>query len=565
MNQEDLKQKLDELIAGWENEVVEFKEANDNFSTSDIGKYFSALANEANLRTRESGWLVFGVRNQSRTVVGTTYREDREHLHSIKKQIADGADPSTSFREVHVLTTTGGMRVVLFEVPPAPRGIPIGWNGHYYARDHESLAALSMAKLDEIRGQTGTSDWSATIIPDATISDLDDAAVQLAREKFADRSPRLDRDTIMNWPTPRFLDQAMVTVSGRLTRTAILLLGKSTAAHHLGPAPAELTWKLEGPERAYEHFGPPFLLTTSLLYQRIRNLTLKFLPPGQLIPKEIPKYDQAIVLEALHNCIAHQDYMRNERVLVTERIDELEFRSAGRFFDGKPEDYLLTSRTPGKYRNAFLARAMSHLGMVDRMGFGIREVMFQGQAKAYRPLPFYDPDTGDHVILHLPGQIIDENYSRLLLTKPDLQLSDIIALDRIQKKMTVPAQVVKALRERGWVEGRKPNIHISAALAAATGQKVQYIKTKGQDDEHYKKLVVDYLVQWVEAEPHELRDLLLSKLSDGLTETQKRNKVRNLLTALRKEGRIVAIGERRKALWRLPFSYGPAPAKPQSQ
>ena len=551
MTPEELQTLLEELIVGWENEVVEFKEASDNFPTSDIGKYFSALANEANLRNKESGWLVFGVHNKTRSVVGTSYREDRERLLSIKNQIADGTDPSTSFREVHVLITSAGQRVILFEVPPAPRGIPIGWNGHYHARNHESLVGLSIAKLEEIRAQSTGFDWSAAVVPDASRSDLDDAALQLAREKFADRVSRIDRDTIMGWPLQHFLDQAMVTINGRITRTALLLLGKPTAAHYLSPAPAELTWKLEGPERAYEHFGPPFLLTTSLLYQRIRNLTLKFLPPDQLIPKEVPKYDQAIVLEALHNCIAHQDYTRNERVLVTERIDELEFRSAGNFYDGSPEDYVLLSRTPGKYRNAFLARAMSHLGMVDRMGFGIRDVMFQGQAKSYRPLPFYEPDSTEQVVLHLPGRIIDENYSRLLLANPDLKLSDILALDRIQKKLPIPNDVVSTLRKRGWVEGRRPNIHISAAIAATTGQKVDYIRTRRQDDEHYKKLVTDYLEEWGEARPKEIRDLLLSKLSDGLTEQQKRNKVRNLLTAMRKEGNIVAEGIKNAARWKL--------------
>jgi|GEM_PF-2286706 len=69
---------LHSLIGGWENECVEFKEANDNFSTSDIGKYFSALANEANLRDCPAAWLVFGVDNDSREVIGTTYRTARE-------------------------------------------------------------------------------------------------------------------------------------------------------------------------------------------------------------------------------------------------------------------------------------------------------------------------------------------------------------------------------------------------------------------------------------------------------------------------------------------------------
>ncbi len=557
MTQEDLQRKLDELIAGWENEVVEFKEANDNFSTSDIGKYFSALSNEANLKNKDAGWLVFGVRNRNRSVVGTAYREDRERLHSIKKQIGDGTDPNTTFREVHELITSSGMRVVLFEIPPAPRGIPIAWNRHYYARHNESTSGLDMAKLDEIRSQVAGFDWSAVIVPGASMNDLDPDALAKAREVFATRyADRFPVGAVQTWDDSIFLDQARLTINGQITRTTILLLGKHTSAHFINPAVAELTWKLEGPELAYEHYGPPFLLTTSQLFSRIRNINLKFYPQGELIPKEMLKYDQRIVLEALHNCIAHQDYGRNERVLVIERPDELIFQSAGGFYDGSSEDYLLRHKTPSRYRNRFLAQAMVQLRMVDTMGFGIREVMFKGQAESYRPLPFYEKEGPDHVVLHLPGRIIDENYSRLLLANPDLKLADIIALDRIQKKLSVPSEVVKTLRKRGWVEGHKPNIHISAAIAATTGQKVDYIRTRKQDDEHYKKLVTDYLVEWSEAKPTEIRALLLSKLSDGLTEAQKRNKVRNLLTAMRKEGKIIAEGIKNAARWKLAPDQG---------
>ena len=566
MTQVELQQKLDELIAGWENECVEFKETNDNYSTSDIGKYFSALANEANLKTKESGWLVFGVRNRDRSVVGTTFREERERLHATKKQIADGTDPSTTFREIHELTDRSGSRVVMLEVPPAPRGMPIGWNGHYYARDHESLAALSIAKLDEIRAQTAGHDWSAGIVASASLADLDPDAITKARDVFrAHRTDRFPDGVVDGWSDTTFLENAKLTINGSITRAALLLLGKHTCTHFINPQVAELSWKLEGPEQAYEHFGPPFLLTTSRLYQRIRNITLKFLPAGQLVPKEVPKYDQKIVLEALHNCIAHQDYTRCERVLVIERPDELIFRNAGGFIEGTVDDYVLRNRTPTRYRNKFLAEAMVNLRMMDTLGYGIREVMFKGQAGNYRPLPFYQNEGPHEVEVHLPGRFIDENYSRLLLANPDLQLADIIALDRIQKHLTVPAHVLKELRKRGWVEGHKPNIHISAAVASTTGQKASYIRTRKQDDDYYKKLVLDFLEEWVEGTPKDMRDLLLPKLSDGLTDAQKRHKVRNLLTAMRKEAQIVAVGVKQAARWRLPFGYGPAPAKPPSQ
>ncbi len=61
MTEHELQQVLQRLLAAWESECVEFMDANDNFSTSEIGKYFSALSNEANLRGLSAAWLVFGV------------------------------------------------------------------------------------------------------------------------------------------------------------------------------------------------------------------------------------------------------------------------------------------------------------------------------------------------------------------------------------------------------------------------------------------------------------------------------------------------------------------------
>lgn len=94
---------LDDLITTWENEVVEFKQAGNDYSTDDIGKYFSALTNEANLRGAESGWLVFGLNNKTRALVGTDFRPQEERLQSRKMQIAENAEPRITFRDIHEL------------------------------------------------------------------------------------------------------------------------------------------------------------------------------------------------------------------------------------------------------------------------------------------------------------------------------------------------------------------------------------------------------------------------------------------------------------------------------
>ena len=60
---EQLKKKVIEMMEVFENDVVEFKEASNNYSFNDIGKYFSALGYEANIRGKNEDWLIFGITN----------------------------------------------------------------------------------------------------------------------------------------------------------------------------------------------------------------------------------------------------------------------------------------------------------------------------------------------------------------------------------------------------------------------------------------------------------------------------------------------------------------------
>lgn len=548
MNQDTLQSLLDSLIATWENEVVEFKNVGDSYSTSDIGKYFSALTNEANLRNVERAWLVFGVDNASRQIVGSDYRQNHERLHSLKMQVAADTEPSITFRDIHELQTPQG-RVVLFEIPAAPMGMPISWKGHYFSRAGESLTSLGLDKQDEIRRQMGATDWSAQVVRGATLAHLDANALTKARESFARKyANRFEPDEVMRWSDSTFLDRAKLTQDGQITRTTLLLLGKEESAHLLSPNPAQLTWKLEGTERAYQHFGPPFLLNTTALYQKIRNIQLRILPDDQLLAIELAKYDQKIVLEALHNCIAHQDYTLNGRIIVTEQPDRLIFENEGAFFEGAPMDYCSGNKTPRRYRNPFLAQAMAELNMIDTMGYGIYE-MYLGQARRYFPMPDYDLNEPQAVKMTLHGSIVDPAYSRLLIQKTDLSLQEIFALDRVQKKLPLDDDMMKHLRRAKLIEGNKPNLFVSAAVATATATKADYIRTRAQDDEFYAKLLMDYLVKFGSASRKEIDALLLDKLSDALDNEQKENKIGNLLTSMRQAERIENIGSRKTPQW----------------
>lgn len=548
MKQSELTALLGTLIDAWESEVIEFKQAGNDYKTDKIGEYFSALANEANLRGLEHAWLVFGVNNKTRTVAGSNYRLDSERLQSTKMQIADSTEPSITFRNIYELPQPQG-RVVLFEVPAAPLGMPIAWKGHYYARAGESLTHLGLDKLDNIRRQTIVEDWSAQIVPKATFDHLDPDALQKSRASFVRKyANRFSGEDVLNWPLQTFLDRAKLTQDGHITRTALLLLGKPESAYLLSPHPGQITWKLEDTERAYEHLGLPFFLNTTTLYRKIRNIQVRILPDDQLFAIEVSKYDQRIVLEALHNCIAHQDYSRNGRIIVTEQPDCLIFENEGRFFEGQPEDYISGNKTPRRYRNPFLAQAMAELNMIDTMGYGIHSIHI-AQARRFFPMPDFDLNEPNAVKLRIHGKIVDPAYSRMLIQKTNLPLDQILALDRVQKKLPLPDDMIKRLRTQGLIEGRKPHLHVSAAVAKAMAKKADYIKTRAQDDDYYCKLITDYLKKFAKASRGEIDNLLMDKLSSALDHEQKKKKIGNLLTKLRRSGKIRNDGPKKAPKW----------------
>lgn len=273
--------------------------------------------------------------------------------------------------------------------------------------------------------------------------------------------------------------------------------------------------------------------------------------PRCVIPVDIPKYDERIVLEALHNCIAHQDYTRCERILVIERLGELEFQNAGEFFDGTPDDYIRGNRSPRRYRNRWLAEAMVTCRMIDTMGFGIREVMWKGQAGRYLPLPDYDLSEPGHVKLRIQGRFIDENYSRALIANADLPWPDVLALDTIQKGGHPDDDLVQNLRHRGLVEGRKPAFHVASEIAAVTETEAEYLHHRAFDDTYYCDLIVEYLKKFDSAKRPKFNRLLEGKLSDLLSPTQKRYKINHLLKRLQREGKIKVDGYGKAGVWTL--------------
>ena len=265
-----LKEKISQMMEFFESEVIEFKEARTNYSFNDIGKYFSALSNEANLRGLQEAWLVFGISDDKR-YVGTEFRK-QGNLQSLKKEIVNGTNERLTFLEIYELIIEK-CRVIVFQIPPAIRGIPTTWQGAAYAREHESICPLPMNKVDLIRSQIGM-DWSKEIVEDATIEDLDERAIEKARELFSKRQSdrKKAKEVLESLSDIEVLNKAGITIKGKITRTALLLLGKSESKFFFDGFIPRITWTLYNADnsvKAYEHFDIPMLLAVDKVYSKI--------------------------------------------------------------------------------------------------------------------------------------------------------------------------------------------------------------------------------------------------------------------------------------------------------
>jgi ATP-dependent DNA helicase RecG len=532
MNTAELTALLDRLRAEpHETEWLEFK-AN-RYEPQVLGEYLSALANSACLAGKPRGYLVFGIEDGTHAAVGTTFdphTEKGKGEQLLPLWLSLGLRPNVGF-EVWPFVYRG-LRVVLFEVHPA-YDRPVQFYGTAYVRDGTSKTELSRYPEKERAIWHRRLDWSAQICEQAAPDDLDPDAIGKARREFATKFPHQAAD-VATWDDATFLNKAKVCIRGRVTNAALLLLGRPEASSLLAPAVARISWLLKGAgaeDLDYEHFGPPFLTNVDRLLARIRNLTVRALPGGTLFPTEITQYDPWVIREALHNCIAHQDYGLRRRIQLVETPDTLLLTNVGGFLPGRVEAVIEQNAPLEIYRNPFLAEAMVNLNMIDTQGGGIRK-MFVKQRERFFPMPDYDLTEPERVKVALRGRILDERYTRLLMSRGGLDLAMIVLLDKVQKGVRIAGDEARRLRAQGLVEGRYPNLIVAGPVAAATGLKAQHIRNRGFDSQYYRDMIIALVREHGPVSREDIDKLLLDKLPEVLTPLQKASKVHNLISSL---------------------------------
>ena len=555
MTPADLQAKLTELLSlPAETEWVEFKKS--YAEPQDIGEYLSALSNSAAFHRQPFGYIIWGVEDGTLAVVGTSFKPHRTKgagNDDLEPWLARLLSPRVDFKIFEFLHDD--KPVVLFEVQAANHS-PVAFSGREWIRvgSHKKPLKDYPEKERELWKllSAPAEDWSAQICPGASLNDLDPQAIAFARQEYRKKHPALAGE-MDGWDDLTFLNKAKVSINGRITRTAIILLGKNESEHYLSPGIARISWVLKdehGVEKDYHHFGPPLILAVDQVFARIRNLTYRYLPDASLFPTEITQYDPWVIRETLHNCIAHEDYPKGGKINVVETPTTLLFTNVGKFLPGTVEEVIVRDAPPEVYPNRFLAEAMVNLNMIDTIGSGIRR-MFTKQRQRNFPMPDYDLSNPDRVKVRIIGDVIDDRYTRMLMARTDLDLLDVIALDKVQKGGPISEDEFRSLKGKKLIEGRRPNLIVSAAVAAATETVVDYLKKRGIDKAYGQRMVVELLEQQGQASRQDIDKLLLAKLSDALDDEQKRNFIMNLLQEMRRNGIVEVHGKGPGAIWEL--------------
>lgn len=530
-----------------ENEKCEWKEFKSlkhfvsGKESEDIISYVSAISN------MKGGHLVIGVEDSTLKIVGIQDFHTYNKVN-IKLKILDNCPnlSSEGFEIEEYNTSDSNKTIWIFHIPKHQFRLPVYAHKKTWQRVNDSLVEMTQSRLEAILTEVRLSDdWTAKIIPDATIDDIDEQAIAKARVEFKKRNPKYTDDVDI-WNNAKFLDKAKLTIKGKITHATLILLGKEESEHFLGSF-VKIRWNLktlDNQDKDFEIFSIPLILAVDEVFKKIRNLKYRYLRDGTLFPDEVLRYEPFNIREPLNNAIAHQDYTKGARINVVEfEDDHLLFSNYGSFLPKSIEDVVLKDSPEEVYRNPFLVEAMKNLDMIETQGGGIRKI-FNFQRQRFFPMPDYDLSDGK-VKVNITGKILNEDFARILIKNPSLALQDIILLDKVQKKKPVTDDELKYLKKFRFIEGRKPNIYLSFKVIKPINDeelKAEYIANRSFDDSHFKEMILEYLKKFGKAKRSTIDNLIIPKLSAALNEKQKKSKMGNLLSALRIEGKIKTIG-----------------------
>ena len=510
---------------------------------NDVISYVSAIAN------MEGGHLVIGVQDKTLEIVGTDLTKFNLNAQSaVWKLIEHCTNLSSEGLDISEYITEDTQKTVwVIHIPKHLSRRPVYAHKKAWQRVEDSIVEMTQERLSAILEEPifEAKDWSAEIVPNTTLADLDELAIAKARVMFKKvHASKILSEEIDTWSVEELLSNSGIMIDGKLTRAAIILLGKPISVFKLRPAVVEVTWTLRDKYQEvvdYEHFTVPFILTVDQILGKIRNLTMRELPGGTLFPDTMKQYDDYTIREALHNAIAHQDYTLQQRINFVENPCYLYYENGGSFIPGTLQKALKTKGPQRHFRNECLCRAMVNFNMIDTVSRGIKK-MFNEQWRRHFPMPDYEIDVLNKTVgVRIYGNSINEKYTKLLKENNSLILEDCILLDAVQKGHRISEYNVVSLLEKGLLEGDITDYRISIDVAKKTKQLPEYTRNRGLDKAKIQQMIIQYLQNagFSGAKRDTISEYLKEVLPQNKTHEQQERMIGNILSEMKENLRLL--------------------------
>lgn len=530
-------EQLNILLESKENEHLEFKEAKQHGDFEELVKYCAAIANEG------GGKIILGVMNKPRQVVGCHAFKDLEWTKN-------GLTERLHLRfDIDEVQHPDG-RVLVIHISSRPIGVPIQYKGAYWMRAGESLVPMTSDFLKRIFDEAGP-DFSAEVCSQASISDLDEMAIQRLKTMWRRKSNNEAIDRLGN---EQILIDMELIVNGGVTYAALILLGTQHAlGRYLAQAEVIFEYKsreISGPAQQRKEYRQGFFLFDDDLWNTInlRN-DVQHYQDGLFI-WDISTFNEIVVREATLNAISHRDYRLAGSVFMRQFPRKLEIVSPGGFPPGIAPQNILWKQFP---RNRRLAEVFAKCGLIERSGQGANR-MFETCIKESKPQPDFTGTDAYQVSVILHGELQDPRFLMFLEqvgkeTLDSFTTQDLLALDLIKREEPIPKElkdILSGFRDRGIIEiigrGRGTRYILSRRFYGFLKKKGVYTRKHGLDRETNKALLLKHIKEF-QKDGSQLKEL--TQVLPQITQ----NQVQKLLVELKNKGKIHCVGRTKAARW----------------
>lgn len=380
---------------------LEFKEAKSSYDFDKLCNYCVALANEG------GGYFVLGVADKPpRAVVGSAaFQSPVKASEQLFNKLGFHVD-------VEEVAHPDG-RVVVFAVPPRPRGTAYHIDGRYLMRSGGSLVAMTEDRLRPIFDE-GKPDWLEEISKSGLTGQqvIDSLDTQTFFELLKLPFPSSQEAILDKLVSERLIEK-------RSDGYAVRRLGAITIARRLGDFPdvarkAPRVVVYDGTSKLKTKLDQTGTGGYAVRFKDLVRFVMAQLPQNEIVEDAIRKSVKLVPEEAVRelvaNALIHQDFtIGGTSVMIEVYSDRVEFSNPGlpvvpadRFIDGYQS------------RNERLADLMRRVGICEEKGSGIDRVVslaevYQLPAPEFRtghqrtsvvvfgPRDFEDMDRNDRV------------------------------------------------------------------------------------------------------------------------------------------------------------------------